>query len=283
MNLGDGRNLIHTSFSNCGGGPRLRAASTSNEQAFPDSFDVRIHPAFTGAAETSSLGGHYSGVYRFVLTFPHADKDITFGFQSVIQEGTNRTWGLANFTVETLPALPPHTEKEMEQLWKDLGSMDPAKAYAALWELSATGDQAVDYIAKHIEENIDMTAEEVAAAIKDLETADKERAAVLVAQLGHQGTTSLRAIREAYNREDITQEAKQYFGAALYIAKRYNSSATQARLARASQLLKIIHTKPALALALTIPEPQPRNIDAPNPTPVFDDKPRRAAPDVESQ
>jgi hypothetical protein len=283
LNLGDGRNLLHTSFSNCGEGPRIDADQTNNEQAFPDSFDIRIHPSFTGATEKSTLlRQRYSGVYHFDLLFPHADKEILFAFRSVIQEGTNRTWGIANVTVETLPALPPHSESELEQLWKDLGSTDPMKAYAALWELAASGDQSVQYIAKHLGENIDMTVDAVTDLVKDLESADKETAGALIEKIARQGNTALRPLRVAYNREDITPIYKDYLRAAIYIAKRYNATATELRLARTAQLLKIIHTKTALNLLVTLPEPRPRNVDAPNPVPPSDDKPRPIPPEPEA-
>jgi hypothetical protein len=231
---------------------------------------MRTYSSFTGAVEKQSLlegAKNHSSVYRLVLTFPHTEKDIVFGFQSVIQEGSNRMWGLSNVTVETLPGLAALSEGELPQLWKDLGDMDPLKANAAKWRLAAAGDQSVGFLAKHLDEKIDGDVKVVTKLVEELETASADNASGLLAQIVYEGTTSLRPLRAAAAKSDITPAYKRMLNAAIYRAKRHNATPTELRLSRAAQLLEIIHTKSALALKLAIPEPPARNVDAPNPTP----------------
>jgi hypothetical protein len=78
---------------------------------------------------------------------------------------------------------------------------------------------------------------------------------------------ALYPLRLALGRSDLSPDYKARLGAAFYLTKRHNANGTQLRLFRTSQLLDVLHTKAVLALKVTIPEPTPRNVDAPNPTP----------------
>ncbi len=150
---GDGRSLLHATFSNCG------FFNNNNEQSFPDNYPARPYEAWTLAAENQSLGTEVnwgpgqlfdaSGVYHLVFTFPHTASEVVLEFKSTLPDNPNKSFGLTNVKVAALPDLATYTPLEFDQLWQDLGSADPGTFFIARWKLVSAGEAATEYIAKH--------------------------------------------------------------------------------------------------------------------------------------
>ncbi|MCL2648375.1 MAG: hypothetical protein FWD61_15425 [Phycisphaerales bacterium] len=266
METGDGRSLIHTTFCNWGG-----AYTNNNEQAFPETYPARPYPGWTLAAEKQTLGTMIntqygkpydaSAVYHFDLTFPHTAENISFGFYSMEQGWKEKYFGFANVVVEALPASPALTEAQLAGLWKDLGDMNPQKFFAAQWKLIAAGDQAVDYIAKHIDENIDPSGAYLAELVESLKKATDENGPRIYDDVTRLGYIAIAPLRAAAADGAIDAKTKAMLDRARVDAKRYNESPTQLRQFRTRHLLQVIHSPAAMSLRLSIPEPPPRNLD----------------------
>ena len=120
---GDGnRQLLDATFSNCG------FSSNNNEQTYPDVLPIpplaTAHDAWTGSAEHQTL-------------------ELNFTSH---QHDRNLPWTLMGVRVTAVPHAPTPTADQMRAAWAAPGGLDPVKADAALWQLAATGDAAVDFI-----------------------------------------------------------------------------------------------------------------------------------------
>jgi tetratricopeptide (TPR) repeat protein len=264
LNLLDGRSLLHTTFGNCG------FFTDNNEQSFPDSYPCRPHPAWTGSVEhgtlgtTQSWGGpsrtwDVSSVYHFVLAFPHSEPEATFEFKATMRGGKDKGYGLANVQVDILPEWVSRSEPELADLWKTLGDADTDRCFKAQWDLIATGDAAVDYITKHLDETIDLPKPKLDDLIKELASADDEQAKQVRASLVGQGRTAQASIVSALDDDAFPAPAKPKLTSIQRTITTYPETATELRLHRARQLLLAIHTPAAQALAARIspdhPEP----------------------------
>ncbi len=105
VNVGGGLKLVNSTFNN------LPANSTNYGQAFPGTWPANNYPAFTGAAETNTLGFKLSGgdvmdaVYKQSYTFIHSSSTLVLNFVAVgLQPNlTEESWGLANVRVHIIP------------------------------------------------------------------------------------------------------------------------------------------------------------------------------------
>jgi hypothetical protein len=257
LDVVNAQNLIHTTFSTAG------FFSDNNEQAFPDTYPCRPVPAWTGAAEKQTLGVMQSwggpdrtfdtsAVYHFVLTFPHIDEKVTFRFSSIMEKSKDKSYGLTNVKVETIPACTKPSEEELGKLWQTLGDNDSEKAYAAQWQLVTAADRATDYIAAHLQEPCDASPEQIGKWIEELNTAEK--ASTPITGLVVQGRNSAKAIAEARSRSSgLTATGRSRLDYISKIITPYPETLTELRNHRARQLLQIIHSQKSLALAATIP------------------------------
>jgi len=95
LRVAGGDTLLNTTFSNM----------TAN-QAYPDAYPGRDHPARTEAAETDTLGyehapdGVMDAVYHLNTTFDHKASRLELDFTaSDLPAITEASWGLANVEV----------------------------------------------------------------------------------------------------------------------------------------------------------------------------------------
>jgi len=146
-----GPRLLYTTFDNCG------FFNDNNEQAFPDDYPWAIHTGWMCAAERQTLGYRQqwhsgeteedaSSVYRLTLVFPHEDNDLRLLLRALWSEvlrKNDESWGLERFKVETLDGPQELAPEDMEDLWRDLDSVDNTRAFSALWTLVGSGDAAV--------------------------------------------------------------------------------------------------------------------------------------------
>jgi hypothetical protein len=261
LGLDDGRSLIRTTFANCG------FFMDNNEQAFPDSWPARVHPAWTLATEHQTLGTTQdwgdgpqdcSSVYHFDLTFPHSSERIVFSFVSALEKSNSKYFGLTNVSVETLDRLPTATAEELARWWKDLGSEEPAIFFAAQWKLVATGDVAAAYIAQHQDETIDMPEKEIAALIGAL---GGDKGAEAEARLTFQGRHAIAAVKAALQDPATGEGAKAALARIAAMEARFPETPTQLRLYRAKQALAAIHTPAATKVEAKLPELPERDAD----------------------
>jgi len=159
LKTGDGRKLVHSTFTNCG------FFSDNNAQTFPDFHPFPVtHPGATGAAEHETLGfvmgwdgrpHSTDAVYHFDLVFPHAGKKLVLDFSSICKDKKeDQSWGLDNVKVQILTApLPLEKGGDGSALWDALASSNPVVAYRAMWKLIGAGKEGVDYLRKHLSES----------------------------------------------------------------------------------------------------------------------------------
>jgi len=149
-----GPRLLYTTFDNCG------FFRDNNEQAFPDDYPWAIHAGWTGAAEKQTLGYPHtwhqgsvvedtSSVYRLTFVFPHEDKDLRLLLRALwsepIKEGAE-SWGIESLQVETLDGPLELTDRQLEDLWRDLDGDDAPKAFSALWTMVGGGERTVRFV-----------------------------------------------------------------------------------------------------------------------------------------
>ncbi len=150
-----GPQLERTSFSNCG------MFSGNNEQNYPDEFplpaDEEPYPAWTGVVEHATLGDMHSwgkdpvetfdcsAIYRMDWTFPHSDPKLKLKF-STKTTNVNKVYGFLSFHVETLPAGVPMTQEQFKKGYGAIRASDPIAANAAVWQMIAAGDAAVEML-----------------------------------------------------------------------------------------------------------------------------------------
>jgi hypothetical protein len=253
------QNLLHTTFSNAG------FFSDNNEQAFPDPYPCRPHPAWTGAAEKQTLGTvmswggperthDSSGVYHFVLTFPHEEDSIKLRYKATMQRAKDKWWGVANYKVETISELKVMGEKGLARNWEKLGSYWASEAYEAAWAMAQTGDLATDFIAKHLKEKCDATADEIKPWIVGLKSDDKAVVSDAFNNLVVQGKNVEKFIDAALeDAGDVKNEYTRLLKRIKWMVGEYSETATELRNHRVRQLLGIIHTEKAIKLQEGIP------------------------------
>ncbi|HVT79122.1 MAG TPA: hypothetical protein VHM90_00580 [Phycisphaerae bacterium] len=250
VSLDDDRRLLRATFCNCG------FFSNNNEQTFPDNYPASPYPAFTMAAERQTLGNiqkfdnsqpdsaDVSSVYHLVFTFPHDQPQVVVNFKSDIHDGGHfKGYGIANMRIEAIPELPTFTESQFKQMWVDLGSGIPETYYKARWDLVSAGNAAVDYIAKHAEEKIDLSAAQMKALAADIRSPDHDKSWAAFYQLKIQGPPAMSAMVPV-----LTGEVDEFFQLAPSQIQRYPLTATQTRLDRAKWVLEAINTPEARAL-----------------------------------
>jgi hypothetical protein len=254
MQLDDGRNLIHTTFCNCG------FFNDNDEQAFPDTYPARPHIAWTGAAENRSLGCVQSwggpdrtfdpsSVYHFDLTFPHSSGEIVFGFSSKMKGDLTKTFGLTNVRVQTLSDFVRHTDAELTRMWADLGAAQYPRFFTAQWNLIASGDAAVSFLERHIKERNDLSDSEIRDLLNEFRKTSGQPIDDPILMLISQGGAATTPINDALADSNFPEDKKEILTACKKLIERYPQSATDLRLQRARQLLQVIHTDAALKLA----------------------------------
>jgi len=154
--------------------------------------------------------------------------------------------------VDVLPELALRTDVDLAALWRDLGDADPARFFKAQWDLIAAGDPAVNFIARHLDEKLDLPTPKLHELIKELASADDERAKALRGRLVGQGRTAQASITRALDDDTIPAAGKPRLTSVERTITTYPETATELRLHRARQLLLAIHTPAAQVLATKI-------------------------------
>lgn len=157
LSLFNGPALVRTTFSNC-------KMVGNNQQAYPDNYPCPHHPGWTAAAETQSLGYYWAdhkcdSVYRIRAVFPHTERKVAFQFASFCndrhdEEVTDQSWGIDNLHIEALPKLQELSPDELATEWQQLAGKDAARAVEAIWRLTASGDQATEYLKRALQNQI---------------------------------------------------------------------------------------------------------------------------------
>src|SRR5262249_50748712 len=112
---------------------------------------------------------------------------------TAMSDGTGLVWDLTP-TGCTQPRVPL-TDKELDQLWADLAQEDAAKAYRAVWTLSALPAQVVPWLQKRLRPVPRVEPERITQWLQDLDHDDfqrRERAEQELARMGRQAEPAVR-------------------------------------------------------------------------------------------
>jgi hypothetical protein len=243
-----------------GGGPLLVRATFASatvmrcdRQTFPDLYPGPTHPRFTGAAQKDTLGYQFGvsagdAVYKMTVVFPHEEANLALIFAATdLEPLDNESWGLDNVVVELLGRPGPLGAERLQDHWRALGSDDPVKAWASLWEMVPGGDETVTFLAERLRTAEPNTHEvrRLAALLDAEDWKTRERATQELLQMGPAILPILQEIRtakpspEALSRiEWILDEAR----------KKDPSRMSLARHLRAVHLLDVIGTPKARRL-----------------------------------
>ena len=147
---------------------------------------IRLWELATGK-EVLTFDAGEDGAYGQIVFTPDGRRLITKGrLTMLVWDAT----GLADATV------PKHIDTaELRASWADLVSNDAARAYRAIWRLSAVTDQLVPFLKERVRPAPAATRTDVARWIADLDSDDfavRERAAEELARLGEAVVTQLR-------------------------------------------------------------------------------------------
>ena len=247
LGLDDDRVLLSTTFCNLD-------FSDNMEQAFPDNYPSLPYHNFTLATERQNLGvsrtfgggkRDCSSVYHLELTFPHAEKQIAFSFTTKIRDGSYKGYGIANMKVEALGQYLKLSEQEMQKMWEDLGSGIAQRFWKAKWSLIAAGDESVKYIQQHLNENIDLSDQDMQDLAKQIKSEDDPASWDALYQLRDQKPRALPLLQSARGSSGIyflALAATQWKECPTW------TSATEIRKWRLEAVLDAIHSTPALDL-----------------------------------
>ena len=173
LSVEKGQRLIYTTFTNCG------YFSSNNAQTFPDNHPMKPHKGWTGAAEKQSLGYQFSygspkqyatdGVYRIVVVIPHTDAALKLNFMSHCKDSKgDQSWGLDNVKVKTVESAARLSDEQMESCWAALAGDDPVAAFASVWQMVSSGQQAVSFLDSKIHVAAMKESGEIKSLLKDL-------------------------------------------------------------------------------------------------------------------
>ena len=217
---------------------------------------------FTLATEKQNLGVERkfsaardcSSVYHLELTFPHADSQVSFSFTSHIRDGSYKGYGIANMKVEALGQYLKLSDQELQKMWVDLGSGAPQRFWKAKWSLIAAGDESVNYIQQHLNENIDLSEKEMQDLAKQIKSQNDASSWDALYQLRNQGPRAFPLLELAQNRSSI-----YFLGLATQQWQECPTwtSATEIRKRRLDGVLDAIHTTLALDLLNKIEKARP--------------------------
>ncbi len=157
MSVESGPRLIHATFTNCG------YYRDNNVQSFPDDHQSTTHKGWTGASEKQSLGYKWflthnngkgyvtDGVYKINVIFPHNEASLKLNFKSHCEDTKeDQSWGLDNVKVETIASAARLTDEAMNQCWTSLAGEDPVTAFKSIWQMVASGEQAVSFLERKL-------------------------------------------------------------------------------------------------------------------------------------
>jgi len=162
LDVGDGRNLIRSTFSNTNNDPGF--SSAAKYQNFPAVIASQPVLYGMGADSQNELGYIYTfkgynvsfpmdSVYTIDVTIPHSANHIEFDFSGAELQGlSDEGWGIADVHVETLAAadVPKIPADQFEHLFNDAAGGDTMAADRAFWKLVSNGDATTEYIAKNV-------------------------------------------------------------------------------------------------------------------------------------
>lgn len=258
IEVAGGPRLLHTTFGNCG------FFRDNNEQAFPDTFPCRPHPAWTGASEKQTLGVKQgwggpdrtfdvSSVYKMVLTFPHEGPGLSMTFKATMRKYKDKTWGLGNFKVETLVKGAKLNDEQLAQCWRELGDADPTVAFKAQWRLIEAGEAATTYIGAHLADPCNPTDADLA---KWLDETTAEEWAIAGPAFMRLKSGGLRTANLIDSRLASDPPNTKYTWLQRELAsqlKDYPESQTELRQHRAKRALEVINTATSRKMAERIP------------------------------
>jgi hypothetical protein len=156
---------------------------------------------------------------------------------------------LANVRVETLSDFERHTDTEFTRMWAELGSAHYPKFFTAQWNLIASGDAAVAFLANHINEHNDLSDQEIRDLINEFRKTQGLHTEDMVQTLAMQGPAAMSPIDDALGGQNLSDEQKGILEFCKAMMAQYPQSATELRLQRARQLLQVIHSDAAMKLA----------------------------------
>jgi hypothetical protein len=168
---------------------------------------VKLWDAWTGEA-LLTLEGHRGEVYS--VAFAPDGKSLASGSADT----TALLWDVADILTRPRPKAPLQTEPG--RLWEELASKNPARAYAAIQELTAAGAAAVKLLAGRVQPAVAPDAAAVKKWLADLGSerfANREKARAALHRLGKAVETALRdrlaknpAAEERARLEDLLKE-----------------------------------------------------------------------------
>jgi len=272
------------------GGPRLLRTSfrcfestpphPTEKQSYPDPYPVNLHPRYTGAAETGTLGigwgrNDMNAVYRIACAFPHTGAELKLLFSSTMAEGLdNESWGLDNVKVEVLADPPTGRLRPgaLATLWTHLADGEPVKANRAVWTLIGAGNDVVASLKDRLKRpELAADVKLIASLIRELDSpkwAIREKATQALVQIGLPAMPMLRRTLEGDLSVEVRTRIGRIMAALEAVDKRQleEGFATPEllRLARAVHVLQVIDSADSRrvlqSLADRSPHPQVRRL-----------------------
>lgn len=161
MALGDGRMLLHHTFSNTPDVPGF--AQKGKFQTYPAPVPAEPAPSTTGATATKTMGYVYhatptldfpmDSVYPIDLVVPHSTSEVQIDFAAAELQGIeDEGWGIANLRIEALgrDAVAVPSADELARHWETLAGDTAEAAAKAFWSMVAGGDATVEFLRSHV-------------------------------------------------------------------------------------------------------------------------------------
>jgi WD40 repeat protein len=165
-----------------------------------DDGTIRVWELATGR-EACVLRGH-RGWVNSVAWFPDGRR-----LASGAEDSTVLIWDLS-----TLAEAGP---RNRAVLWTDLAADDPARAYAAVWQLAAAGDASVAFLKDRLSSVAEVSEEDFArlvAGLDDRRFAVREKAAVALRRLNRRAEPALRRALAGKPSLELRRRAEEVLG-----------------------------------------------------------------------
>jgi WD40 repeat protein len=180
-----------------------RLASCGGKWNTDQSGEVKVWELPSGT-ELLSFKGHATPTWSLAFSPDGGRLATASGKWDKDEAGEVKVWDLTALVKEHRAAAPALTPKELEALWADLAERDAVRAYRAVWALSGSPKESVQFLKEHARLPAGNATDRIPQLIAELDDGDfqvRERASEALEQLGRAAHPALRKALESPSAE----------------------------------------------------------------------------------
>ena len=179
-----------------------RLASSSAKWNKDQAGEIKLWDLAT-AKELASFKGHEATIWSVAFSPDGKRLASASGKWNKDDAGEAKVWDLTA-ALKAAEPLPPPDAKQLDALWADLAGNDAAKAYRAVWALSAAPKETLAFLNEHAKVPRDTVLDRIPKLIADLDDASfevREKASQELEKLGRAAHPALKKALESPSPE----------------------------------------------------------------------------------